>query len=440
MISHPVSHLLPELLLASWAVGLLILDMSGTSPKLRHSFTMAALAISSLAVVFSFSLPSFSLFNGLLYTSNWSSFLKLVLLILTMLTWQLRPNASTNQQPAFFLIILLLGAFILISATNLWLLLICYFWCLISLFFINAHFFEKVTEAAERQWLQIGLISALIMAFGVVSYLLVVKEANWFLTPVDSIPRLTIPTVLILSGLRYLVLNNYPPKMAEASSFSTIVNLIFIPFLEIILLIHLLLPALNYTGQAMVFPIIGIYGLGLGLYTIFKAQTSSSKAQFLLQSLPIQNSFVLIAFAGGDSYDFALGMYYSLFYLFSILVLLTTEETRGHEPLRFTAWFNLAGLPLTPGFALRLEMILANRNLNFVWIGLVIIYNLMTFWVYTHKYQKNSFLKISALQSPNRRTSPFWQWLLVLFFVLNGILWRIPLSWLTRLFSTISPY
>lgn len=190
----------------------------------------------------------------------------------------------------------------------------------------------------------------------------------------------------------------------------------------------------------MVFPIIGIYGLGLGLYTIFKAQTSSSKAQFLLQSLPIQNSYILIAFAGGDSYDFALGMYYSLFYLFSILVLLTTEETREYEPLRFTAWFNVAGLPLTPGFALRLEMILANRNLNFVWIGLVIIYNLMTFWVYTHKYQKDSFLKISALQSPNRRTSPFWQWLLVLFFVLNGILWRIPLSWLTRLFSTISPY
>lgn len=211
MISHPVSHLLPELLLASWAVGLLILDMSGTSPKLRHSLTMAALAISSLAAVFSFSLPSLSLFNGLLYTSNWSSFLKLVLLILAMLAWQLRPNASTNQQPAFFLIVLLLGAFILISATNLWLLLICYFWCLISLFFINSHFFENVAEEAERQWLQIGLISALIMAFGVVSYLLVVKETNWFLTPVESIPCLTIPTVLIFSGLRYLVLNNYPP-------------------------------------------------------------------------------------------------------------------------------------------------------------------------------------------------------------------------------------
>lgn len=440
MIFHFVSHLLPELFLAFWAVGLLILEMFGSSMRLCHRTPIAGLVVIGGVIVYSYSLPSISLFNGLLYTSSWSAFTKLVLLILAGLAWQLQSRATTSQPPVFFLLTLLLSAFILSSATNLWLILICYLWCFISLFFIDVHFIENAKKEVSGHWLQTDLISALLLTFGLVFFFFITKEANWLVTPVESIRHLTIPMLLIFAGLRYLILNNYPAWMAEAFNSSIAVNLIFMPFVEVILMTYLLLPALKCTDQAIIFSVIGLYGLGLGFYTIFKIKTISSRTQFLIESLPIQNSFILIAIAAGKSYGFSIGVYYSLFYLFSIWALLNTEELNEYNPLRFTAWFNLAGLPLTPGFALRFEMVLANRHQNFIWLFLIVLFNLLTFWIYARQFKKDSSSKNAHLQSSNVRIAPLWQWALVIFFLLNGIFWRIPVSWISRLFLTINPY
>lgn len=438
------SQLLPELLLGLTTIALLGLEIA----QAPHRFQMRLAKISLIILLFLLILlpqSPLTLFGGLLHLSRWTTAIKIILVVAGLFISYSRKVEECAKNFEFYLINIILSGFCLVSSSNLLFILIAYHWNLLNLYFLQWTIQKKTDVPINASAFRFDIISSLLMFWGASWY--IYQTQNMDLTATQALPGGTyIPSIIILLGLRRVFLgalqpsSNYNRTASDSQSLYLVFTLIQ-PLLELVILFKIVRPFVNAPESMAFFNFIGMIGIVTLTITNLKARQSQTEQDFLRITFSIHTGIILLAIAAGSLWGLAVAIFYCLVCLYAYL-LLTTVPSRGtFDMVRFWAWANLCGLPLTAGFAARWEIfkVFVNHGLPGI---IFLIFGLgnyaVTFWFYTRQIKielesKKSFSDFAT-------TQPVFQTLIgkVLLFIplfILGFYWQPLLYFIEKLLA-----
>ncbi|GEM_PF-1577369 len=438
------AQLLPELLLGLTTIALLGLEIAQAPCRFQMRLAKISLIILLFLLIFLPQSP-LTLFSGLLHLSRWTIAIKIILVVAGLFILYSRKVEECAKYFEFYLINIILSGFCLVSSSNLLFILIAYHWNLLNLYFLKLINQKNNNMPINDLALRFGIISSLLMFWGAGWYIYQTHSLD--LTATQSMPsRVFIPSVVILLGLRQLILGAFQPsgsrdRAAIDSQSLYLVLTLLQPLLELVILLKIVCPFVNAAKSVAFFNVIGLVGIITLTIANIKAPQSQTEQDFLQITFPIHTGLILLAIAAGSLWGMAVAIFYCLVCLYAYL-LLTIVPSRGtFDLVRFWAWANLCGLPLTAGFAVRWEIfqVFVNRGLpGIIFLIFGLVNYAITFWLYTQRIKielesKKSFSEIAT-------TQPVFQTLIgkVLLFIplfILGFYWQPLLYFIERLLA-----
>lgn len=430
-------RLLPETLLGLSATGILGLQLLGVGHSIQRRIALTGLGLTVLVLICHLRQPPLSLCGTMFYLTSWSQCGKIILTGVAMVA--LGGHRSQSNRGDFFLLMTVLTGFIILSTAHLFVPLFCYLWCLMAAYCYHIEITRSDKSPIDDTWRLKELISALMLVTGGITYWAMAGTSNVFYVPPSQSQQSLWPTVFILAGMQHLVANNY--FILPTGRHFSLIESVLLPLIELQICLVILLPRLN-EQRLFLYSIFALYAVSAIAYANHKIRGQKAYAVLWFNSFRIQNGWLLLVMSAANHRSPALAVFHTLAYLYSSVIIIQCSEKKHLWPLRLWAWLNLAGLPLTPGFVVRWELVQMYQASGWRGVPMVIvivILSLWTFWNYGRQLRYEFTSGLDSVPSDFTLRTTLMQLLLALPLLIMGSCWSWFIDHLETLLLTIHP-